>query len=501
MSALREILAVFDIVVNDQALDMGNKKLDTFVERLKGIGQAIAAFGIVKSVASFGEHVAEAAREVEFHAGRMEMDVDEYQRLSQVAGNYGMTMENLQIANTLFVRSLSNVGGVLGDFHGNAKHAHDAMRNLGLDPAQFRGQRLIQILPTIADAFKKIEDPLQRVTIGLNLFGHRGRSIMPMMAQGGEELRRQFAAAVPVFEQATITSANEATIAGKQLARTWENLINNSFGKAILDVFTVVARKLTDIVLAVKELIKYSEIGKGMLVALGTALVTAAVMAIAAWWPVLAPILAVLAAMAALSLAVDDFIVFMKGGDSILGDFFDSILGPGGAETAKKAIEDLWNDLKSLLVRLKEYSLADIFAGWRDTVAATKREFEAIRSAIEWILSKASDFNLLMGGSVAAPLKAREYDRRFRPGSPTSAYAGVANIPAPAFIASDPDIVNDIDHRPTPADAAKGMTFNVVGTIDPVKLQQDLARVAEHHMNEAVGRVLRDTAAGVGGAQ
>lgn len=503
MSALREVLAVFDIIVNDEQLEAGNKKLDTFVDKLKGIAGALAAFGVVKSIASFGEHVAEAAREVEFHAGRMEMQVDEYQRLSQVANNYGMTMENLQIANTLFVRALSNAGGVMGVVGGHSQHAAAAMKSLGLNAKQFKGQRLEQILPTIADAFQKIDDPLERVTTGLNLFGHRGRSIMPMMAVGGDELRRQFAAAVPVFEQLTIKSADEATIAGKQLSRTWDNLIYNSFGRALLDMSTAVAKKLTDIVLVVKDLTKYSEIGKGTVIALGAALTTAAVMIIAAWFPVLAPILAILAAFTALAIVIDDFIVFMKGGDSVIGDFFDELLGPGGAEKAQQFIKDMWDQFKEFIADVKATAIPEFINDFkhaleeiRNTIHQIKSAWNGLKGFADFVANKTglTDENIssawgkvtALGGSLV------QGTGQLLGLSPTASTAPPPSVTAPFSAVPR-------DERGTGAMLSPTYTFP--GAIDARELANKVRRVVDDHHETKVNQILNDAFAAAGGAK
>jgi hypothetical protein len=499
VSALREVLAVFDIIVNDEQLDAGSKKLDSFVEKLKGIGAAFAAFSIVKTVASFGEAVAGAAREAEFGAARIGMGTDEYQKLSQVAENYGVKVEQLQISTRMLIRGLSDAGGTMGTFSSRTHFAKDALHNLNIDATQFKGKGLDEILPVIADGFQKVKDPVERTAIALRLFGHRGLSILPMMAAGGEELRRQFAAAVPVFEEATITSANEATIAGKQLGRTWDNLVDNSFGRALLDTFTIVARKLTDIVLAIKDLTKYSEIGKSVVVALGAALVTAGVLVVAAWWPVLVPILAVLAAFAALALAVDDFIVFMKGGDSVIGDFFDELLGPGGAEKAQKFIKDMWEDFKGFLDELKSAAWKDFIESTRDAIHAIRDAIQSVKDAMLWIEAHTKwldDIAHFLGGgshdikattTVAGALT-----------SPTFQPLDISNVAPPPDI-GPPTVVQSAVYGTPGAPGPGSLTIN--GNVDSDELARKVKRVVTDHNEEKINNILRDSFAGVGGAK
>jgi hypothetical protein len=500
MSALREVLAVFDIIVNDAQLEAGNKKIDSFVDKLKGIGEAFAAFKIVETISSFGMHVAQAARAAEFGAARIGMGVDQYQKLSQVADNYGLSVEQLQVSTRMFERALSDTGGTVAQFQSKGHHIRDSFKNLGLDPKQFAGKTLDQILPDVADAFKKIEDPISRTAIALRLFGHRGLAILPMLTKGGEELRREFAAAIPVFEDATITSANEATIAGKQLGRTWDNLVDNSFGRAALDVFTWVARKLTDIVLAVKDLTKYSEIGKGILVALGVALTTAGALAVAAWWPVLVPILAVLAAFAALALAVDDLIVFMKGGDSVIADFFDELLGPGGAEKAQAFIKQIWDDFKGFLDELKGKAWSEFLENTKSVIQDIRSSIQGIKDAITWIethwkqMTEGFDRIAHIFGGGSHDIKA------------TTTIAEALTSPnfQPANVAPPPEI-----GPPTAAQAATygsgasgaGNSYHFNGNVDSNELTHKVKRVIEDHNEQKIDNILRDALAGIGGSK
>lgn len=497
MSALREVLAIFDITVNSAQLDAADKKLDSFTDKLKAVGEAFAAFKLVKSIVDFGEAVAKSARDVEFNAARMEMGTDEYQRLTQVANNYGMTMEQLQIANTLFTRSLSGLGGTMGVFSDRTGQARQAMQNLHLDARQFRGQRLEQILPVIADAMLKVQDPMERVAIGLRLFGHRGRAILPMLAQGGDELRRQFAAAIPVFEELTIKSADRATISGKNLGRAWDNLVNNSFGKAVLDVFAKVADKLTLMVLWLKEMTKYSEIGKGVLAALGIAAAVAAGLIIAAWWPVLVPILAILAAFAALALIIDDLIVFMQGGDSLTGELIDKFFEKGAAEKTRKFLEELWEDFKAFFAKMQDRGFHDFLDGVTEFAKELKQTFQDIKDAIAWIEvhwnKMKGTFDVIAHGF----------------GGGSTEHSGADDVAHRELVANPgntapPPVLENLAGPPTAAQvaaygapAATGATFNINGSIDPHEVVRRIRPVVE----EVHSQMWRDALGAQGGSK
>ncbi len=508
MAALREILAVFDIIVNDSKLDAADKKLDSFVDKLKGVATAFAAFGIIKTIASFGEHVASAAREVEFHAQRMEMDTDEYQKLAQVAKDYGITTEQLQIANTIFTRGLSSMGGTMGEFTSQTNQAKEGMRNLHLNVRQFRGQKLEQILPVIADAMQKVDDPMERVAIGIRLFGHRGRAMMQLMAVGGDEMRRAFAAAVPVFEKATIESANKATVAGNQLSRTWDNLVNNSFGKALLDAFTWTARKLTDIVLVMKELTKHSEIGKGILIALAIASTVAAGMVIAAWWPVLLPIAAIVAAFAALALIIHDLIVFMEGGDSVPGDLLDHFFGPGGADKMRETVKGMWEDIKKFFADVNGENGSNFFTTIRDITTNIRNLWREIRADIEWVTGAAQ--RVANGIANTLGVKAPNVKADANRDPMDAVFDKIVGFSGTVgdLVGLPRDIPLPSAMRPTvPATSAAGLNYTPAGANMSINIDARGANPGEVHqavsqaLDEHVSRQNRDAMSSVGGSQ
>lgn len=505
MSTLREVLAVFDIVVNSKQLEDGTRRIDAFIGKLKEVGTALLLVKAIKSMAEFGEHVTEAAREVKFHAGRMEMEVDAYQKLSQVGQEYGMTLENLQIANTLFVRALGNAGGVMGIVGGHSKHAAQAMKSLGLNAAQFKGQKLEEILPTIADAFEKIEDPIEKVTTGLNLFGHRGRSIMPMISQGGAKLRLAFAEAIPVFEKLTIEDAQEAAVAGMRMRRTWDHLVNNTLGRALMNAFTKGALAVTKFVKVIEDLVKISEIGKAVLISFGLVAGAVALALIVAWAPVLVPILAVLAAFAALALIIDDFLVFMQGGDSVIGDFFDAILGEGGAEQAQKFIQELWDTFKGFLEDVKGQAFKEFIENFKKGFQEARDAVLQIKAAIafiheKWVAMRDSfdKFGRMLGAGSTE-------------GKAVTTVAGALASPnfQPTIMEAPPMI-----GPPTAGQAAggggstlgsavqvPGGGITLIGNIDSGELTNKMRRVMDDHNEMKIGQILRDAGVAVGGGR
>lgn len=389
MSALREIFAEFTAIFDTSSLEKGAEKVEGLVSAVKAAGKAFAAFKLVETVVEFAQETAKAAREAEFGASRLGMQTDEYQKLSQVAKNYNITTEQLQVASRMLERALSDTGGTMGTFSSRTHFAHDALKNLGIDAHQFRGQKLEQILPVLADGFAKITDPVEQTAIALRLFGHRGLAFLPIMKAGGDALRKQFAAMIPIFEEATITQADRAALAANNLSNNWKNLIFNSFGKAAMGALEKTSDAFAKVVGFLKELSKNSEIGKAVLITLTAALVAAGIAGAAAWWSILWPILAALAAFAAIALVLDDIIVFFEGGQSLIGDWLDNAFGPGTQDKVRKWFEDL----KDKVVKAWHQIVDEV--DWDHVGMVIGKGFEiatkavvGLVHAIQWVIDK-----------------------------------------------------------------------------------------------------------------
>lgn len=385
--ALREIFASFDVLFDTSALEKGESKVDSLASKLKTAVAAFAEFKLVKGIIEWGEHVAEAAREVEFGAIKAGMGVDEFQKLNQVAERYGTTAEQLTISTRLFIRGLSDAHGTMGEFGTRTNHAEHALRTLGVNAAQFRGQRLEQILPVIADAFQKMGQGTEATAVGLRLFGHRGIGILPLMFRGGDNLRREMEAMIPVFEKATIEDANAAALAAKSLEVHWKNLIFNA-ARPLLKIIAALADAGVEVIKWLKAMSEHSRVGEATLIALTAAFTAAGIAITIALWPILAPILAAMAALGLLILIIDDFIVFMQGGKSLIGDFLDKFFGPDAQDKVRNFLNSIVDKTKEMLEEFKKSELPNIFELLEKGAKATADAIDKIIEGVKFLSLK-----------------------------------------------------------------------------------------------------------------
>lgn len=514
---LRSVFAAFDVTFNTDALDAGAKSVDTLVGKLASAAKAFAGFALVKGVIAWGEHVAEAAREVEFGAIKAGMGTDEFQKLNQVAERYGSTAEQLTISTRLFIRGLSDAHGTMGEFGTRTNHAQHAMKSLGINAAQFKGLTLDKILPVIADGFQKIGKGTEATAIGLRLFGHRGIGILPLMLKGGENFRKEMQAMQPIFEEATIETADRAVLSAKALSNTWQHFIVNVFGRPLLNAMAKGADALDRVVKVVYELAKTSNVGEATLITLSAALTAAGIAGAIAFWAWLWPLAAAAAAFAAIVIAVDDFIGFMEGKDSLLGDFFDKLLGPGGAEKAQEFFKHIGEDIQKFIDNWNAADFRDIFEIASKGAGRFMDLLRGIKDALVWLDTKTGLFSHFFDSTGEIAEKAKTAKARWDVDHPNEPFPGLFEVehryktgfvgpPAPYDIAPPPLAPmsvaprNFVETVPTPYGNAGEPRISQIFTVnggDPHEVRE----AARQGAQEALDQHYRDALSASGGAR
>lgn len=98
-----------------------------------------------------------------------------------------------------------------------------------------------------------------------------------------------------------------------------------------------------DAVLAFNGWVKGTEFLTGVMVVLGTVAALTAATVLAGFSPVIAMGVLVAVPFIAAALAIDEFLVFMKKGDSVIGRLIDRLFGPGSAGEAVDLLRESWD--------------------------------------------------------------------------------------------------------------------------------------------------------------
>lgn len=123
--------------------------------------------------------MAEAAQKGALKAG---MSVEQWQRMKYVAEQSGTPIDVLE-------GSLSKLNRTVGDAAAGKNQTLAAlMQRLGINTRDANGQVRagVDLLPQLADAFKKNENPAVRARMGMALFGKSYAEILPLLAEGSE---------------------------------------------------------------------------------------------------------------------------------------------------------------------------------------------------------------------------------------------------------------------------------------------------------------------------
>src|SRR6201988_2812321 len=154
------------------------------------------------SVIAFGKSILDAGDAIVKTSDRTGLLLSEVQKLQYIGGQAGNSLDELTSAANQMQDRLTS-----GD-----KSAVGAVKALGLNLQTLRNESPYQQLESIATAMASIQDPAERVTVAMDLFGKSGAAIMPTLISDFNEL----AAAAPVMSDETVRSLDDA---GDAIAR------------------------------------------------------------------------------------------------------------------------------------------------------------------------------------------------------------------------------------------------------------------------------------------
>lgn len=365
---IAELFAELGLEINKESFEKGS-------ELIEGVHHALEALAVFEGVKMLGEWVegtAEAADKAVKLAQKLGTTAESVQELGYAAELSDVPIEQLQggmvrLAKGMEEAAKTGKGPVV-----------DAMHKLGLSmsDAEFKSGDLTEQLMHIADGFADMPDGAEKTAAAVALFGRSGADLIPMLNAGRDgigELREEARALGVVIDEesakkfeefnddvrrvkAGLTGLkNEAVVAllpmlQKAVAgmmawikanREWLKAKIEQVVHALYVIFSALVRvigvavkilsELADIVQLVVE--AFNDL-MGSADAVEDLLVGAAIAVGAAWLLANLPLIAMLAAIAAIILVVQDLWSWMNGGDSVLKNLYEAFvqyLGESGA--------------------------------------------------------------------------------------------------------------------------------------------------------------------------
>ena len=138
----------------------------------------LSVMSVKNAVVGFTE-MGDAVQKGALKAG---MSVEQYQRMRYVAEQSGTSIDAMEI-------SLSKLNRAAGEAAvGKNKDVASLMSHLGINVRDANGnvRTGIDLLPELADAFKRNESPVARARMGMALFGKSYSEILPLLAEGSQ---------------------------------------------------------------------------------------------------------------------------------------------------------------------------------------------------------------------------------------------------------------------------------------------------------------------------
>lgn len=330
MSALREILARFDIQVSGGDKVKGaDKGIEGLTSKLKSFGTVIAGGLIVSGIKSFIDGLTEQAaqlRHTSEQLGINEQDLQAWQFAAKLSGveaeGFATSIKLLEKNAAKAAESGATTGG--------------AFQKLGVHLREDAGGPMRdtqEILYDTGIAISKLKDPAQQTQMALQVFGRQGAALLPLFKKGEAGLKDALSQ-IQKFGGGLSTDAIDQLMKTKEATEKWEMSLTSVKSQLVvtfLPAFTNFVTKLAGFAVAFSKNQNAMAALRIGVVAVGAAFAVAGLAAAAPWIPVVA-------LFVGLALLLQDIMVGLQGGDSLTGRFLDKVFGKG---TAKSVFADL----------------------------------------------------------------------------------------------------------------------------------------------------------------
>jgi len=462
-TTIRELLAKIGVKVEGQkALDRVDKSFDRLKTRVRKLtvflaGATAALAGFVGTSVAAGNAAAKAA-------DRVGVGVERYQELAFAAGQADADVRALEGALRFANRQL-------GEAAGGSEEARKRFQAFGLGIRDANGQLKTsdQILEEAADQIAAIRDPALQSARAGRLFGEEyGPRLVPLLRQGsagialltararelglviGEDQARRSEAFLDRLDDLFALGKGLRNVftgaALPALTRFVEKLIEvglrsreavaarlEVWGERLGKVFSLLGRIVDRLsrgleqlgisasgldiairalqvvlgVLAVKAVITFAVALQSLYFAI-PAIIVGVLSWVAANALLLAQIGLVVAALILLGIAVDDVLTYFRGGDSVIGEFFDAF-GRGRValmESTRDWLKAMGDDLRTVIDLFREgpSAIGGFFdsltlRGARDAVSGFAGD---VATETGLVLRSITSLGGLLGGQLAA---------------------------------------------------------------------------------------------------
>jgi hypothetical protein len=338
-------------------------------KQFQGLGRSFKGFIAVAAtgaVAKFLTHdFAKSTDEAAKFSKATGVGLESYLGLTHAIKLSGGTVQDLQ-------NGLMQAGKRARNASIGMKKAKEAFRELGISVKDSHGKLKNQdvILLEVADRFKEMKDGSAKTALAMELFGRAGAKLIPMFNEGSKGIKKMMAEAKKLGISLSLDQAKVAERYNDEMLRATQIIkgVRNQIALKLLPTITRNLKSFRDwatsgdnLQVMLRRLALAAKIAAVALAAVVTAKVGNAFMSLGGmiqklivWYHGLgkaalityAKIFLIVVVLALVVLAIQDFYVWVTGGDSILGRWF----GPPtkGVMTFVRVLVAMWNIAKTI---------------------------------------------------------------------------------------------------------------------------------------------------------
>ena len=357
---------------------------------IRGVKAGLGFFAGVEVVKAIGEQinaVQELGSKLHDTSQKTGLSVEALQEYGYIAKQNSSDLDS-------FANAVGKMGKGLDEaFVKGSGPAYEALGRLHIQLSNFKKLTLDEKVTALAVALNKVNDPIKKSALAADLFGKSGRDLIPTLNQIAEEgasARQEFkdlggeisgdqAAALDDFgdeldkAKAQITGVKTSIVlallpALKSMldgAMAWikanRAIITSGIEAVVTGIgyaFTALGYAIDGVVAVVRFFQEHSEIARATLIALGAVLGAVALEAAAAWVIGFAPVILVIAAIAALILVLDDVWQGISEGKGVTAAIFQFIADK--VRAFGRHIVDAFNSVKDFFVSIGNW-ISDSF--------------------------------------------------------------------------------------------------------------------------------------------
>lgn len=397
--ALRELLARFGVEVDTKQLQQGDASVNSFAEKLSGLGQALTGGLVMGGLMSFTQGLIGAGDYLDKASLRLGISTDELQAWNFAAERSGISSESMAGGMKLLYKNLAAAG------EAGSQQAQDfAALKISLKDAAGKAKPMTAILGELSDKIADTKDPTKQAGMALQFFGKNGLSLLPLLkggADGTQELFERFQDLGGGYSREFATAAAAAADAQTDLNVSMTGA-KNALGSILLPYVAKGVAGLADFIAKATRAVKGTTAFRSILVAVGGSAIFGVIGSLAAAATKLGLLggaagsasggalglaksigqvgLAIVRTMlpaVILFLLFDDLMALFRGGDSVIGRFIDGLFGVGTTAVVVEMLKLGWQDflawvqqmgpVMSAVWEFVRVVLQDAFNGFRGT--------------------------------------------------------------------------------------------------------------------------------------